>query len=104
MTATNTRFLALLGTRTALICLGVGFGMATSVVAKPSQPGSQPGQPGARTYSTKGKVTSLVGGKLIIKDKFGADWEYNSPSGLTTSVGQDIKVVYVMQAVKIEAP
>jgi hypothetical protein len=71
-----------------------GAGMATTVLA----------QTAARTYSTKGKVTNAQGGKLVIKDKFGAEWEYTLPKGLETSVGKDVKVVYVMQAVKIEAP
>lgn len=70
-------------------------GVATAVYAQ---------APGSRTYSTKGKVTTLQGTKLVIKDKFGVDWEYALPKGLTTAVGKDVKVVYVMQAVKIEAP
>lgn len=72
-----------------------GAGVATAVLAQPSGP---------RTYSTKGKVTAVQGSKLVIKDKFGVDWEYALPKGMTSTVGKEVKVVYEMHAVKIEAP
>jgi hypothetical protein len=73
----------------------VAVGIATAVYAQGSGP---------RTYSTKGKVTAVQGSKLVIKDKFGVDWEYTLPKGITAAVGKEVKVVYVMQAVKIESP
>jgi len=92
MAKSPSRMTVFLGALAALSCFCAG--VATTVLAQSS----------ARTYSTKGKVTSVQGGKLLIKDKFGGDWEYDLPKGLSTAVGKDIKVVYVMQAVKIEAP
>ena len=73
----------------------VAAGVARAVYAQ---------EPGSRTYSTKGKVTAVQGSKLVIKDKFGVDWEYTLPKGLTSAVGKEVKVVYVMQALKIESP
>jgi|GEM_PF-6983838 len=77
-----------------LVCVAFAAGVATSVLAGES----------ARTYSTKGKVVSVQGGRLLLKDKFGVDWEYELPKSLQTSVGKEVKVVYTMHAVKLEAP
>lgn len=75
------------------LVLAFGAGVATSVLAQGS----------ARTYSTKGKVISVTGDKLVIKDKFGVDWEYELTKGLSTTIGKAVKVVYTMRAAKIEA-
>ena len=56
----------------------------------------------ARTYSTKGKVVSVQRGHLLLKDKFGVEWEYDMPQGFSATVGNEVKVTYTMNATKIE--
>ncbi len=56
-----------------------------------------------KTYTTKGVLISTDGGKVVLKDKFGQDWEYASAGAVAVAKGKNAKVTYTMQMVKVEA-
>ena len=57
-----------------------------------------------KTYSTRGVLVQNTDGKVVLKDKFGATWEYTAPAASSSAaVGKQVKVTYTMNAQKIEA-
>jgi hypothetical protein len=58
----------------------------------------------AKSYNTRGTVVSREGTKLVLKDKQGMLWEYETNADFKGKVGQEGKVNYTMKAHSLEAP
>ena len=88
--------------RNFLICATFGFVLGYAFSKFPIVENAV-GANSLKTYTTKGVLISTDGGKVVLKDKFGQDWEYASAGSVAVGKGKNAKVTYTMQMVKVEA-
>lgn len=73
--------------------IGLGLGAAGTVWAGGA----------LKTYTTRGTLVQASEGKVVLKDKFGQTWEYAMSTPPASLTGKQVKVLYSMSAVKVDA-